>query len=476
FILAMFLPRLVTQGMFPDGLLYSSIARNLAIGKGSSWQPFFSHGYWLDFVKPIYYENLPLMLIVESFFFRLFGEYWWVEKLFSFVVLGINLSLLIHIWNILSKTFVVLSGFAFLPLILWYLMPTVIWGNPNNLMDSFQLIFCLLATGILIRSAFQEDKFSWLFAFLGGLVIFIGVLAKGPVGFFPVVIPFLIYLLFKQKHTWRGFFLSAVSFLTALLSIILLCYYNPSAYDFIKEYWFQRLNPVLNGTRSDADLRGLYHLKVLYLILIEISPLIGLIVIIVLYRYFKKSIKYLEEENRKLGILFLLIGLSATLPIIISSRQNAIYIIPALPFFALGFSFFILYFSAHSLKIKLASYKFKRPLAIFSFTFLIGTLIYCFNLFGTPGREKDILSEISKFSKWIPRGESVLVGNNTNSDFSAHTYFQRFKEIEISNIPSKQHFMLIDKLKDSISGDLIKDLGKPKSIYQGKIYTVYKFE
>ena len=41
FVLTMFLPRVVKKGMFGDGLLYSSISRNLAEGRGTYWKPFF---------------------------------------------------------------------------------------------------------------------------------------------------------------------------------------------------------------------------------------------------------------------------------------------------------------------------------------------------------------------------------------------------------------------------------------------------
>jgi hypothetical protein len=87
YIVAMFLPRLVVQGMFGDGLLYASIARNMSIGKGSMWYPFFSSSYWLDNVPPIYYENPPLMLWLESLLFTAIGDYWWIEKLYSLMLL-----------------------------------------------------------------------------------------------------------------------------------------------------------------------------------------------------------------------------------------------------------------------------------------------------------------------------------------------------------------------------------------------------
>ncbi len=76
FLAAMFLPRLVPQGLFGDGLLYASLARNLAEGKGSMWAPWFSSGYWLDFASGApYFENPPLMIWLEAVFFRIIGAF-----------------------------------------------------------------------------------------------------------------------------------------------------------------------------------------------------------------------------------------------------------------------------------------------------------------------------------------------------------------------------------------------------------------
>ena len=44
-VLAMFLPRHVKKGMFGDGLLYASMARNMAEGRGSIWKPFLGNPF-----------------------------------------------------------------------------------------------------------------------------------------------------------------------------------------------------------------------------------------------------------------------------------------------------------------------------------------------------------------------------------------------------------------------------------------------
>ena len=49
------LPRLLSYGMFVDGIVYASIARNMAENYGSFWQP-----YYTATVAPVFSDQPPL--------------------------------------------------------------------------------------------------------------------------------------------------------------------------------------------------------------------------------------------------------------------------------------------------------------------------------------------------------------------------------------------------------------------------------
>jgi hypothetical protein len=53
-LLALTLPRMAQRGMFSDGLVYATIARNMAIGVGSLWAPNYTQTAWSEF-----YEHPP---------------------------------------------------------------------------------------------------------------------------------------------------------------------------------------------------------------------------------------------------------------------------------------------------------------------------------------------------------------------------------------------------------------------------------
>jgi 4-amino-4-deoxy-L-arabinose transferase-like glycosyltransferase len=63
------LPRLLSYGMFRDGLTYSSIARNMAEGVGAFWSP-----YYTATLYPQFYEHPPFAFWLQSLAFRVFGE------------------------------------------------------------------------------------------------------------------------------------------------------------------------------------------------------------------------------------------------------------------------------------------------------------------------------------------------------------------------------------------------------------------
>ena len=74
------LPRMLTHGMFVDGLTYASIARNMAENYGSFWRP-----YYTATVYPTFYEHPPLGFWLQSWMYRLCGDVVYLEAWWGFV-------------------------------------------------------------------------------------------------------------------------------------------------------------------------------------------------------------------------------------------------------------------------------------------------------------------------------------------------------------------------------------------------------
>ena len=86
-ISGIYLPQLVHQGLFFDGMCYASISRNMSLGEGSLWKPYYSSSvFWNQGTIErenidVFYEHLPFMFFIQSFFYKVLGDHFIVEKL-----------------------------------------------------------------------------------------------------------------------------------------------------------------------------------------------------------------------------------------------------------------------------------------------------------------------------------------------------------------------------------------------------------
>ena len=428
--------------MFGDGLLYASMSRNMAEGRGSFWKPYFSSSYWLENIPDTYYENPPLMLWLQSLLFRMTGDHWWVEKVFCIFILIVNIVLLRFLWNIIFSTKEEYKKYWYLVVFWWYLIPVVIWGNVNNMMDSVLLSFCLAAIAFLIKSFEKKDKTDFIALSYAGICIFCGVLTKGPVAIYPLSIP-LIYFMVKGdmkfiqllKITLGCSFI--VFFLFALLLIV-----ETDALFFFSQYWEQRLKAVIVGSRDDMMLSGWDRLYILEQLIIELSPTVAIISFGWIYIKIKKI--HIDFNDVKIySLIFILAGLSATLPILISSKQSGIYLIPGIPMFSIAAAMLTV-----PIMTKLESFAWllshSNSIKIIFLTLFLGVIIFSVAQFGKLGRENDLIHDIELLKNIIPQGSKIGVCEEMKKEFVIHTYMQRMGKYELSSYPEKSDFVLQD--------------------------------
>lgn len=452
FLAAMFLPRLVQQGMFGDGLLYASLARNLAEGKGSMWAPFFSSGYWIDFASGNpYFENPPLMIWLQAGFFWLFGDHWWVEKLYSLLLFILNAWLIVRIWEIPLRGTNFQGKYDWLPLFLWYFIPSVIWGNPNNLMDNNLLTFCLLALLFASDGLFSQRRI-WLKMTLAGACVFLGIMTKGPVALYPIAAPFLFYAVIHRTTWFRGIFQSIWIGLIAIGLFALMLVLIPEARNYFENYWEKRLGVVISGIRADAELSGWARLSIFGILAKELA---GVAVIFFALFFISRNKKNQGERiisnfnPQKISLLFLLLGLASALPLMLSARQSGMYIIAGLPMFALAAGYFHLPLLRSWLgEPSEKTARFLKKLSVFSVAGFFILLVYDLFLFGKPGREKALLNDLPYLQQTLPKGEKIAVCEKLMSDLHAHTYLQRFHHLELTRDFSTCRYALTDRICD----------------------------
>src|SRR5215217_4869105 len=95
FISLTFIPRSFDHVLFVDGLAYAAISRNMALGLGSFWEPYFADSFWLPYNRCAFFcEHPPLMFGMESLLFRILGESLAVENIYNLLVLLASILLI----------------------------------------------------------------------------------------------------------------------------------------------------------------------------------------------------------------------------------------------------------------------------------------------------------------------------------------------------------------------------------------------
>ena len=464
YIAGMFLPRLVGEGMFADGLCYSAIARNMAEGRGTLWTPFFSSSFWLPYnTGPIFYENLPLTFWLQSWFFRLFGDHWWVEKLYCALALVVVALLIVAVWQKACAVFnPVWKPFAWLPVLFWYTVPTVIWASPNNQLDYTMSFFSLAAVYFVMPA----NRAVWWHFVLGGLLVFGTFLSKSPVGIFPLAVPLLAWFVFRRESFLEAFFNNIILVSTFGLSLVLLWQYEP-ARSWLNQYINQQLLSALAGKRETTGSGWQAHLYILPKLLTENAPALvfGLVFTLLVQRF-----KLIKIKQNPVFWFFLLVGVSGSLPIIISPKQDQLYLLPAFPFFALAIAFLFVP-AVSTWPISGGQRSVLKKWNVGLWVILTGVLLYSYWLWGTPNREKDVLADINQAAKIIPTGAKVGVCPNMMPDFVHHCYFQRYHKWELTTTLTQTSYFLIQDDCNPALEDQLKAAG---FVYRNEVMERYR--
>lgn len=428
------LPALVQEGMFLDGTLYASIARNMANELGSFWMP-----HYTAITNPVFYGHPPMAMGIESILFNCLGDHIYVEKIYSLLTGLITLFLITLLWKIIHVGSDATQKLSWLPVLFWAIIPVVGWSYSNNMLDNTQCIFCLLACICLLQNFFSEKKYIF-YPVLSGIFIFMALLTKGPLGMFPIVIPFL-YLITTNSISFNDALKNTFVILIVLIIIsVVLMMYEP-AKKFIVKYIHVQLESSLTGVLREES-----HFVILKIIGMELIPVMAITLIVIgVYKLKNKTASILSGQNDQLTFFFLLLAISASFPIMISNKQLRFYLIPALPYFAIGFSLFILPIVKEwieQINIKARYFLIMRALSIAIFT---GTILYSAFLYGKVGRDADMIHDIKLIGKIVGRDQIIGECKEIYKNWGLHAYFARYYNISLNTKHKNCRYLILSK-------------------------------
>jgi hypothetical protein len=428
-VLALFLgiisPAMFSDGMFLDGVTYAAISKNLAHGLGSFWDL-----HYTKTLYPHFHEHPPLAMGLQSLLFRGFGDSLLIERFYSLATFMITGLILAVTWvRVADKA---TSSLAWLPLLFWVTIPLVTWAAPNNILENTLMIFTGLSVFFILESQVRNR---FLFLSLAGIMLFLGFLTKGFVALFPLTLPAWIWI-FRTGGTLKRSFLDT-SVLTAALVIpfLLMFLVMPESRDSLITYLNIQVLGSLREVRN-VDTR----LFILGRLILELLPGTVLVLIMVLSTRKQRNVQLLQRWF----YLFVALGLSGVLPIMISLKQRGFYILAAFPYFALALALL----TAPRVKILLDKMDVRtRGFGLFRFT---GILLLAVSLtlitlqYNRVGRDRELIGDITLLKEVIPEGATIAVPSELCENWSLHAYLQRYATISLDcHRPFNSSYLLV---------------------------------
>jgi len=411
--LVMLLPTLLRQGMFVDGVTYAAISRNMAIGDGSFWSP-----HYITIPGFTFREHPPLAFWLESLLFRCFGDHFMVERAYSFLMAVLSLLLIAGLWRELQPS--ASRNSFWLPVLFWLMIQVVSWSYANNLLENTLTVFTLLSSYCLLLYL-KRKKITWLIPAALFLVAASGV--KGPVGLFPLAIPAIYWFAFRDRSILKAGLSQGMLILLVLGIYALIFIPDQHAAESVLAYLKQQVFASVRGERELAPDRW-------YLILQLIIQLVPLIILTIAAFFYRKKTSIDDETRSGRAVLFsLIIGLSASLPLVISPKQRTFYLVPAMPWFALSAAFYS-YPVLMTLINRIGAKTVRLLKLVLTFSVVI-VLAYSGLQYGKTGRDRAIQEDVNILAELLPEGSNLSAADGLASNWQLVAYLERKARISL---------------------------------------------
>jgi hypothetical protein len=168
-----------------------------------------------------------------------------------------------------------------------------------------------------------------------------------------------------------------------------------------------------------------YRLFTLVGLLQELLPLFGLISIIIIINKFKKTNFVIDSENKNTIVFFILIGISASFPLMLTMVQNKFYFFPALPYFAIALGLLInVYIKQFLININLQKNKF--------LVFFIGCIAMMFSItfsvkqINKFSRDEKIINDVNSIIESVGKNKIIGVEKDIYYQWNFQFYLLRF--------------------------------------------------
>jgi 4-amino-4-deoxy-L-arabinose transferase-like glycosyltransferase len=440
-------PLATTQGMFMDGAIYAVVARNLALDLGTLGKPYMTETFLTPFV-----EHPPFAIFLQSFTYRLFGDHWWVDKLYSIFTVLFSGFLIKNIWTLLTQD----KTNAWLPLLMYITIESIFWSATNNMLENTVTLFILSYLWAFLKYI-DKQKIGYLV--FAGIFFLFASLSKGVFAFFSLGIPFFWWL-FNRGFKFKQMFFSTVLILvSAIFFLGIFVYFIDELGESLFRYFDKQV--LRRGVGTEQSIFPLTIFKKYFNNLI--TPLIIALIIWITHAKFK--INKPSIAIRK-GWSLIAIGISGVIPICFSPVQSSFYIIPVYGFTVLGLAIILQEKFQLRLHGKWQHIKFQKWAAGFGLLLMVTSVGIMTQRFGKDGRDHQLLEDIRAINDQVGSHQTIRIEPNLWNHWMLHTYLYRYHFNSISR--KKGSFLIRKKIPNSDSNT--------KSLKVLNQYTLEKLE
>lgn len=473
----------LSEGLSRVGLDNAVVSQRMAEGFEDFWLPSLSSPG-----NPDRLNYLPLGYWLESQWYNLFGDNsFMAEKVYSVLTFFIIAALITWIWRLAGMP----ERTGWLPLLCWLTIPIVSWSATNNLLESTMTMFVLLSVAFMFKSELLHGRdlrlrksfhggdlrprksllYKLCFLILSALAMELAFMVKGFSGLFPIFFPTL-YWLIVERRTESGenpsatevrerilsrriqafkyaIFSTAVIVMVWIVTLSIVIINSPEVYNHLYNYLHhQMIGGVLHVQTVSSRFYIVYVLVLQAIIPLLIIGIISLLRIksrpfyhFMFYRYFEQKLTALQVERSKRGWLFLAVGLSGILPIMLGLKQQEFYIVPTLPFFALAMGC-LLYDLLQDWLENINTIAHRVLIAISVLLFGSGLVLNVASLRMMNSNE-ELLSDMKLILPYLSGGETLSVSAEMMQDAVAAEYFYRYKQVIFDTTAGHNHFVSI---------------------------------
>ena len=428
--LALTIPILIQDGMFFDAVLYTSVSHNMSIGLGNFWFPYFDENNLASL--PSFHEQPPLVFYIQHLFFNLLGDNIYVERFYALLMLIINAFLILKIWNTVFTADEKIKQMGWLSIILWITIPVCFWSYANCMHEITMSVFTSLA--ILFTVKYYYQKRNILYLLIAGVMIVLSFMCKGFPGLYPIGISFFYWIIVK-KISFKQMVFDSLIPLTILIAFACFVWFNADAHKSIIDYYlikraFQRIS---NTPTTDS------RLFIFFRLLSELIPALIFSGLLLIIAKFKNKINLVLKPKKEF-YLFLLIGLSGSVPLMLTTVQKGFYMVASLQNFGIAFAILVAPV-LHSI-MDTHYEKYKSKYLKISIGLLLIVLIIPTLLFGKYSREENIIRDVYAIKNYIPKHEYMqAAGPNELVNFPFQMYMMRYNNIGIRSKKSNYYFI-----------------------------------